>query len=224
MIRIKSMGLFILILSLNAFASPLYENMGEFIDKIKSEKSRRKQDVMLEEIFNERNKLAFTIKSLLKKENDIESKGWLIYISGKLRLKSLSGVLVVNYLDFIDLGRNTKAISFPRWSKFPARDALAQIGMKPIEYLLFEIENKHSKYSCILVLTTIRYIIISNLRYVDSIQFTKLILEAAYKKQKDPDKQKNLKKAIELISRKDYLKLEREYRRTAILKARELQK
>ena len=174
---------------------------------------------LINDMYTERQVLSVRFIRLLKKETNPDRKGWLIYLAGKLRLESATGELIRN-LDFVDVGPSMKTIGLPIWSPFPSQDALIKIGMGSVEYLVDELAGKYYGHPDILVLNTIRLVIIYNVRHVDSIELTKLILEGNYKDEKDPKKKENLKKAIDLISQENYLALEEEYRRTVIRKAK----
>ena len=211
------LGILILISSYNSFSE---ENRApeQLIDILGRTKDTKEIKNLINDMYTERQVLSIRLARLLKKETNTDKKGWLMYLAGKLRLESVTGELIRN-LDFIDVGPNTKAIGIPMWSNFPAQDALSKIGMNPIHGLIHGLATKGYNYPDILILNTVRFIVLANIRDVDSVQFTKLILEGTYKDEKDPKKKENLKKAIDLISQENYLALEDEYRRTTIRKA-----
>jgi len=195
-------------------------SLDQFVNILIQTESSREIRNLISKKYPEHEVLSFRLTRLLKKETNPDKKGWLIYLAGKFKLDSAIGELVHN-LNFVDIKPSMKTIGMPRWSPFPAQDALIKIGMGSVEYLVDELAGEYYGHPDILVLNTIRLVIFYNVRHVDSVQLTKLILEGNYKDEKDPKKKENLKKAIELISQENYLALEEEYRRTVIRKAAE---
>ena len=214
---IFSLILFVSSLS-NVFAE---ENkfLQEYIDVIKSNDLNKIEEKIME--FQERTeKFSRSLVELIEKETDLDKKAWLIYLTGSLKLEFTTGELIRN-LEFVHIKPQADSFSRNRHSTFPVQNALAQIGMSTLKYLINEITEREYNYPDILLLRTIRTVIYCNVDYVDSVQLAKLILEGYYKEEEDPKGKENLKKAIELISQENYLEQERAYQKKECRKAYE---
>jgi len=173
--------------------------------------------------YKETELLSSSLGKFIKKEKDPYKKAMLIYLAGRLKLENTT-LLLIDTLDFVYRDPNASSLRMARWYYFPSIGALSNIGMKSVKYLVYEVADRSCNYPDILLLFAIRYVIRSNIMDIDSVLFTKLILEGAYKEEENSQWKENLKKAIDLISQPDYLEIENKYMRSEINKAQEKSK
>ena len=198
-----------------------YAEKSKFFDEyvnLLGTKDSEKIELKIREFRYETDILSFYLKKLIKTEKDPYRKALLIYLAGRLKLDDVTQVLISN-LDFAYRDPNASSVRMFRWFYFPSVDALSRIGMGSVKELVDDVTMGNHKHPDMLVLLAIRWTIRNNIKNVDSVLFTKLILEGAYKDEDDPKGKENLKKAIDLISQENYIKLEDEFRQNATSKA-----
>ncbi|OGV36031.1 MAG: hypothetical protein A2020_00825 [Lentisphaerae bacterium GWF2_45_14] len=191
----------------------------EYLEVIKSHNAR---GIILKiESFDKNSPdLSSDLVKLIETEKDSYKKAMLIYLAGRLKLENFMPVLISN-LDFVYRDPDANSLRMPRWSVFPAVDALSSIGTKSVQALAKETAERSHNYPDILLLLSIRQIRQTYIKNVKSVLPTKLILEANYRKEEDSKRKGNLKRAIDLISQPDYLEQENKYMRSEINKAQE---
>jgi len=142
---------------------------------------------LLSDIDNQRNDLLAILVKYLGKGDSSNVQAASIYLIGRHRLSN--GVTTLyQWIDFEPNGGPRKKSPKPLWDKYPALEALINIGRPSIPLALDLLANEQAKLR--------RDLALKVMVYVEDAEIAKLILNRAFENENDPIKKSNLEDAL----------------------------